>query len=145
MHDVVIVGAGPAGSALATRLSAAGADVVVLDQAHFPRDKVCGDFVNARALAQLQALGCYDDIVALGCTPITRSSTWLGDRCLARTDLPHIAGMPAHGFTIPRKQLDAAILARAQRAGAGVVEGARAIELAYERDHVTVVAEHEGS
>jgi flavin-dependent dehydrogenase len=54
VHDVVVVGAGPAGSALGTFLAQAGLDVLLVDKARFPRDKVCGDLVSARALAMLE-------------------------------------------------------------------------------------------
>ena len=54
-HDaeVIVVGAGPAGSATAHRLAAAGRDVLLLEKGHFPRDKVCGDGLTPRAVRQL--------------------------------------------------------------------------------------------
>jgi flavin-dependent dehydrogenase len=55
--DVVIVGAGPAGSVAATVLARAGARVRLLDRAAFPRDKLCGDTVNPGTLAVLRRLG----------------------------------------------------------------------------------------
>ena len=55
--DVIIVGAGPAGASLAAKLAAAGVDTLLLDRAHFPRDKVCGDFVGPLALAELATIG----------------------------------------------------------------------------------------
>ena len=51
--DAVVVGAGPAGSTTAYRLSRAGARVVLLDRAHFPRDKPCGGGLTVRALREL--------------------------------------------------------------------------------------------
>jgi len=51
--DTIIIGAGPAGSTTAYRLARAGARVLLLDKARFPRDKPCGGGVTARALREL--------------------------------------------------------------------------------------------
>jgi len=55
--DLLVVGAGPAGTAAAMAARAHGLDVTVLDRATFPRDKTCGDGLTAAALARLEALG----------------------------------------------------------------------------------------
>ena len=55
--DVVIVGAGPGGAAAASVLASAGAEVVMLERARFPRDKSCGDGVTAHAVDILEEMG----------------------------------------------------------------------------------------
>ena len=55
--DVVVVGAGPAGSAAAAWAARSGRDVLVIDSAQFPRDKACGDGLTPRAIAEMQQLG----------------------------------------------------------------------------------------
>ena len=55
--DVIVVGAGPAGSATAHRLAASGRDVLLLERAQFPRDKVCGDGLTPRAVRSLIEMG----------------------------------------------------------------------------------------
>ena len=55
--DVIVVGAGPAGSSAALRLAQAGLDVLVLEKARFPRDKVCGDGLTPRAVKALTGMG----------------------------------------------------------------------------------------
>ena len=62
MHDVLIVGAGPAGTVAGTILARAGARVRIVDRATFPRDKLCGDTVNPGTLARLHALQMTDGI-----------------------------------------------------------------------------------
>src|SRR5436305_151549 len=57
MLDVLIVGAGPAGSVAATVLARSGARVRIVDRAIFPRDKLCGDTVNPGTIAILRRLG----------------------------------------------------------------------------------------
>ena len=58
--DVVVVGAGPAGSAAAAWAARAGSDVLVIDSAGFPRDKPCGDGLTPRAVTELERLGLGD-------------------------------------------------------------------------------------
>src|SRR5262249_57911800 len=55
--DVIVVGAGPAGSAAALRLAQAGLEVLVLEKARFPREKVCGDGLTPRAVKALTGMG----------------------------------------------------------------------------------------
>ena len=55
--DVIVVGAGPAGSTTAYYLAQAGLDVLLLEKAHFPREKVCGDGLTPRAVRELIAMG----------------------------------------------------------------------------------------
>ena len=55
--DVIVVGAGPAGSTAAYYLARAGLDVLLLEKAAFPRDKVCGDGLTPRAVRQLVRMG----------------------------------------------------------------------------------------
>src|ERR1700740_529467 len=66
MLDVIVVGAGPAGTTAALVLARAGARVRLIDRAAFPRQKLCGDTVNPGTLAALRRLGAADAIDARG-------------------------------------------------------------------------------
>ncbi|MBK3590316.1 FAD-dependent oxidoreductase, partial [Streptomyces sp. MBT57] len=55
--QVIVVGAGPAGSSAAYHLARAGVDVILLEKARFPREKVCGDGLTPRAVHQLIRMG----------------------------------------------------------------------------------------
>lgn len=64
--ELVVVGAGPAGSAAAAWAARAGRDVLLIDSASFPRDKACGDGLTPRAVAELNRLG-LSEWLAGGC------------------------------------------------------------------------------
>ncbi len=107
--DVLVVGAGPAGSACAQWLARAGWDVLLADQQAFPRDKVCGDGLIPDTHAALRRLGVYDEVAALA-TPVTHV------RCVGPRG-GHVE-VPGTLSVLPRKTLDHVLVRAAQRAGA---------------------------
>jgi geranylgeranyl reductase family protein len=107
--DVAVVGAGPAGSAAALAARRAGARVVMLDRAAFPRDKPCGDGIAADAVDVLESLGVTG--VTDGYPPIKGLRlVGPGGGAVARP-LPR----PAH--TVPRRVFDARLVAAAVAGG----------------------------
>ncbi len=69
--DVIVVGAGPAGSLTARELARHGAEVLLVDKAHFPRAKVCGGCLNQQALATLSAVGLGGLVERCGAVPLS--------------------------------------------------------------------------
>ena len=117
--DVVVVGAGPAGSTVATLLARAGRSVIVIDKAVFPRDKCCGDGLTTLALRELELLGLKPAMV-----PSWKSvdAAWLRSPSGREVCVP----LPADGIfaaTTPRRELDAALVDLAVDAGALVHQG----------------------
>src|SRR3954471_23210525 len=144
MHDVVIVGAGPAGSALAMELARDGHSVLLLEGARFPRDKPCGDYLSPRALASLERLGCGPAVRAMGSTPIRSSRLYLGRDQLVCGSLPHVSGLPDHGLAIPRRELDHLIYRRAIEAGAEGREGCRVTGFEVAHDRIEAIGTLDG-
>lgn len=66
-YDVVVIGAGPGGSATAYYLARHGLRVLLLDKAPFPREKTCGDGLTPRALAVLDDMGLLEKLSQVGC------------------------------------------------------------------------------
>jgi geranylgeranyl reductase family protein len=133
--DVLVVGAGPAGSAAAAWAARAGHDVVLADAAVFPRDKACGDGLTPRAIAELDLLG-LGDWVRGRCRNRGLRASGFGQELL----LPWPGGsLPDHGGAVPRTELDARIRSVALAHGAVPLEGARAVDVQREGDRVTGV------
>ena len=109
--DVLVVGAGPAGSACAQMLARAGLHTRLVDQHDFPRDKICGDGLIPDAHAALRRLGVYDEVMAQA--QAARHVACIGPRG-GRVDVPGSVAV------LPRKQLDHILVRAAQRAGAQV-------------------------
>jgi len=123
--DVVIVGAGPAGSAAAMQLARADHRVILVDRAKFPRDKPCGDYCDPGAVHALDQLGCLPDVLAAGAAVIP------GMRIVAQDGTELLAAFPdGRGLLLPRLHLDDVLLRRAASAGAEIVDGFRVDEVA---------------
>lgn len=107
--EVLVVGAGPAGCAAALVLARGGLDVRLVDQAVFPRDKICGDALIADAHAALARLGVLDLVLARA------------QRCRGSTAVATRGGTLDVDTTIavlPRRDLDDLLCREAVQAGA---------------------------
>jgi menaquinone-9 beta-reductase len=116
MYDVLIAGAGPAGAIAATILARAGARVLMLDRARFPRPKLCGDTLNPGALAILARLGL--DCTVGGALPLAGMIVTGDDEVRVEGRYGDVCGQ-----AIGRRAFDAALVTAAAGAGARVEQG----------------------
>ncbi len=122
--DVLVVGAGPAGSSTAAWAARAGREVTLIDKETFPRDKPCGDGLTPRAIKELTNLGLGDWLSGRARNLGLRAAGF-GQELL----LPWPGGsLPDHGSAAPRLELDARILGAAKDSGATLVEGLAAVD-----------------
>ncbi len=119
--DVVVVGAGPAGSAAAAWAARAGHEVLVIDSASFPRDKACGDGLTPRAVAELERLGLSGWLDAHIRHRGLRMSGFGSD---VQVEWPG-PSFPATGSAVTRLELDDRIRKVAEEAGARMLLGTK--------------------
>jgi menaquinone-9 beta-reductase len=119
--DVIVVGAGPGGSATAYHLARHGVRVLLLEKTEFPREKVCGDGLTPRAVRQLVRLG----------VDTSPEAGWLHNKGLRvigggvrlELDWPDLASFPNYGLVRTRLDFDDLLAKRAVSAGADLRTG----------------------
>lgn len=121
--DVIVVGAGPAGSSTALHLARAGVDVLLLEKGHFPREKVCGDGLTPRGVHQLVTMGV--DIDGPGWAR-NRGMRWVCGGRDVLIDWPALGRYPDFGLTRTRHDFDDILAAHAASAGARLRLGVKA-------------------
>jgi menaquinone-9 beta-reductase len=117
--DVIVVGAGPAGSTTAHYLAQAGLDVVLLEKASFPRDKVCGDGLTPRAVRQLVRMGI--DTTGPGWIK-NKGLRIVGGGMRLHMPWPELASYPNYGLVRARMDFDELLARHAEKSGARLFE-----------------------
>ena len=139
--DVVVVGAGPAGTSAAWWLARGGLDVVLLEKARFPREKVCGDGLTPRAVKALDDMGV--DTSPEGGWVRHRGLRVFGGGQVVEVDWPELSRWPGYGLIRARRDLDALLAEHAERVGARFVQEVTVTEPLLD-DAGRVVADHRG-
>ncbi|MCB1257792.1 MAG: geranylgeranyl reductase family protein [Microthrixaceae bacterium] len=130
-RDILVIGGGPAGAAVAIRAASAGAQVTVFEKGPRGRDKICGDGLTPRAVKALSDLG-----VGLDDAHRTDGLRMIANKTVRELEWPGLDPFPAHGAVWPRRSLDLHLMELAEKAGAEVfweheamplVEGGRAV------------------
>ncbi len=139
MSDVIIVGAGPAGSVLATLLAQRSIDTLLLDKATFPRPKVCGEYLSPGTVRQLDRLNLLDAVRAGGPRRLWGMTVVSPDGTTFTAAYPATAetrGARPYALSIPRAALDEIFLLHARRWGVKCLEGFQVTDLIREDGRV---------
>jgi flavin-dependent dehydrogenase len=146
--DVLVVGAGPGGSAVATHLARLGLAVTVVDRAAFPRDKACSEYMSPETVRLLDGLGVVPALEAAGAMPLagTEVTAARGNRLHGRFALAGTEPFRSTGLSLSRRILDHTLVESARAAGARVLERTAVESLHLEDDAVAgaVVRDAEG-
>jgi geranylgeranyl reductase family protein len=137
--DAVVVGAGPAGSATALQLARAGARVLLLDRARFPREKPCSEYLSPESTRVLERLG--RDV--LGAVAAASPARLTGMKVVAPSGAAVVGRFETFSFALPRTRFDTILRNAAEGAGAEVREGVKVEELVYDGGAVAGVTAQE--
>ncbi len=132
--DVLVVGAGPGGSAAAALLARAGYRVAAVDRAAFPRDKACSEYMSPETVRLLDRLGVVGELEAAGAAPVrgTMVTAARGSRLDGRFARAGTPPFRPTGLSVARRILDHALVRGAREAGATVLERTAVEELLYD-------------
>ncbi len=132
--DLLVLGAGPAGASISLLMARKGYSIEILDAAHFPRTKICGEFLNPQAVQWLKDNGLLPSVQQLSPFPIhgMRITDHQGNTFRGTY-------RDSQGYAVQRKDFDALLVSRMKQQGILLHEGFRATELILEGESVVGV------
>ncbi|MDI1241064.1 MAG: FAD-dependent monooxygenase [bacterium] len=128
-YNVVIVGAGPAGSSAAIRLARSGRNVLLVDKASFPRHKLCGEFVSPECLDHLEVLGVIPQVDRHGPQPIHKTVFYSSGGRSFSVSSRWLAKNNGDSIGLSRRSLDQILLDRAGECGVDVLTETSVLDL----------------
>jgi menaquinone-9 beta-reductase len=144
IYDVIVAGAGPAGTSAATFLARQGVSTLLLDRAGFPRDKVCGDGLTPQAIYWLDQLGCVEEVLAETKACIKECDLYMDGRLLLTGGFARDTRYPDFAILLDRRRFDHILLRNAIEAGAQF-QGDRSVrQVEVGPDSVRVIADAGG-
>lgn len=132
-HDVLVIGAGPAGASAGYWLAKEGLDVVMIEKKSFPREKTCGDGLTPRGVKQVVDMGLGDELARFHRYSGLRA-TGMGKAL--ELNWPDHPVYPQHGYVVRRRDLDEMVARNAVAAGATLLEGHEAVAPLLDRGFV---------
>lgn len=134
-YDVIVVGGGPAGAVASMYLKKAGKNVLLIDKAAFPRDKICGDAQGRKLAVIAQELGIYDDYTKLPGVPIY--GLRLSSPDSSQIDLTMVPENGTPGYVVRRKDVDNFLFQKAKAMGVETREHVQVIDILQENSDIT--------
>lgn len=137
ISDVVVAGAGPAGTGLAIRLARRGLRVTLVERERFPRDKLCGEFISPECLGHFRELGVLGEMLGRGGDRIRRTVFYSKGGRSASVPSEWFGSSGGEGaLGLSRAEMDLRLLERARELGVRVREESPVTELLYEDGRV---------
>ena len=130
--QVIVVGGGPAGSSTAYFLARQGIDVLLLDRARFPRDKVCSEYMSPQASRILSAMDALSAVEDTGAAQLAGMRVHAPNGLIIHGEFSAdhgFRGFRDRGLAVRRTVLDSILLERAREAGVRIEEGTRVTDV----------------
>jgi len=124
--QAIVVGGGPAGAATAWALASQGLDVVVVDKAHFPRDKPCAEYLSPQGSRILDAMGVLKRVESAGAAQLAGMRVRSPDGGIIHGEFAAqhgFSGFRDRGLALRRRHLDPILQGAARDAGASIRDG----------------------
>lgn len=133
--QILVVGAGPAGSSLAIRLANRGFEVTLIERERFPRHKLCGEFISPECLRHFGELGAGAEMLSAGGEKVLETRFY--DRRGRSFSIPS-GLLDGDGFalSLSRYEMDRCLMDRAKASGVKVLEGTRISEVLIDGNRV---------
>lgn len=119
-YDVIIIGAGPAGTSAAILLAQSGHRTLLVEKSRFPREKLCGEFITPECLSIFDSLGVRERMFNAGAKAISRCVLFAPDGRSLQVPMEWIADGHPQAISLTRAAMDFALFERAREAGAEV-------------------------
>jgi geranylgeranyl reductase family protein len=139
IYDVIVVGAGPGGSAAASFLARRGANVLLLDKSSFPREKVCGDGLTPQAIYWCDRLGCAEEVLAQTKGVIRDCDLYINGNRVLTGGFPDNTPYPNFAVLLDRRRFDHTLLQNALANGAMFRPGITVREIERDAETATVL------
>ena len=121
-YDIAIAGGGPAGASTAIRLALAGLNVLLVEQKHFPREKLCGEFISPECLVHFKELGVMPAISAAGGTDLRETVFYARNGKSISVESEWFGNSNSLALGLSRAEMDVLLLHRAREMGVTVCE-----------------------
>ena len=143
-YDIVIIGGGPAGASAALFLEKKGYRIALLDQAVFPRDKVCGEFISPAADDIFSDLGILESINALNPTRLCGVALSSYESSYLQVDYPNtVDGRTMTSLSVERSMLDDLMINQVRNSNIQLMEGFKVTDLLFDGGNVCGVKGHD--
>ena len=142
--EIIIVGAGPAGTSLAIRLANKGLRTTLVEREKFPRHKLCGEFISPECLEHFRELGVLDEMLIRGGDRISQTIFYAENGQHVVVPSEWFGGSRKGALGLSRAEMDFRLLEKARESGVRILEESQVVGLLFKGEEVCGVKTKNG-